>query len=526
MYTFQTRLHTSANPFTSASLIQRMSLTMAMLAVCTGAATGATIHVPGDQPTLQAGIDAAAEGDTVLVAPGTYTGEGNRDLDFGGIDRVLVSEAGAEATVIDCEGEVRAFSFRNEETSASVLQGFTITGGVSEGTETDRYGGAVFCENGASPRITQCAFTDNSSALHGGAIYCGGEGSGYTSTISECTFTGNSGNLGGAVFLSNSPSATITRCTFTGNSGGKGGGGIYCKTKTERLLPGPTITSCTITGNDASQVDEDTKGGGIYCSTNAPAVITNCMIMGNEADTGGGIYSYGDPTITNCTIANNSAQSGGGIRGEDRSDLTITNSILWGNTPNALVTMGGATVVNYSNVEGEWDGIGNINANPLFVDTSDGDYHLSDGSPCIDAGTVDGAPDTDFDGDARFQGDGIDMGADEYVSGENCDLEVTLSGQPASVKRGGALSFRADVSNDCDDPLTFDRAVLNVTGPASLEMGLYDGAPFTVVESVGKPLSLSVPAVAPMGSYTVGVTIYQDGTVIDADAFDVNVIGG
>jgi len=89
----------------------------------------ATIRVPEDQPTIQAGIDAASLGDTVLVAPDTYTGAGNTDLDFGGIDRVLRSREGAESTVIDCAGAARGVHFRNHETPASVVEGFTIRKG-------------------------------------------------------------------------------------------------------------------------------------------------------------------------------------------------------------------------------------------------------------------------------------------------------------------------------------------------------------------------------------------------------------
>ena len=67
----------------------------------------------------------------------------------------------------------------------------------------------------------------------------------------------------------------------------------------------------------------------------------------------------------------------------------------------------------YSDIEGGWPGIGNINADPLFM--GNGNYHLSAGSPCIDAGTADGAPAYDIDGDARPQGAGYDIGSYEYI---------------------------------------------------------------------------------------------------------------
>ncbi len=64
----------------------------------------ASLHVPADYPTIQAALDAARVADTVLVAAGTYRGDGNRDLDFRGKDLVLRSEKGRDATWIDCEG--------------------------------------------------------------------------------------------------------------------------------------------------------------------------------------------------------------------------------------------------------------------------------------------------------------------------------------------------------------------------------------------------------------------------------------
>ncbi len=117
------------------------------------AARAATIHVPADRPSIQLAIDAAVAGDTVLVAPGTYYGAENQNIDFRGRDIVLRSEAGPEATIIDCENIDRAFYLRAGETNSAVIDGFSVLRGMA--TYLDPYGvvgGAVVCAS-SSPTI-------------------------------------------------------------------------------------------------------------------------------------------------------------------------------------------------------------------------------------------------------------------------------------------------------------------------------------------------------------------------------------
>jgi hypothetical protein len=134
----------------------------------------ATIHVPSEQPTIQAGIDAAVSGDTVLVADGTYTGDGNRDIDFLGKAITVRSENGAEFCIIDCEATQddphRGFYFHTLEGPNSVLQGFTIRNGYAQ--PPINRGGGIKCEN-ASPTITENIITECTSTGAGGGIFCG-----------------------------------------------------------------------------------------------------------------------------------------------------------------------------------------------------------------------------------------------------------------------------------------------------------------------------------------------------------------
>lgn len=133
----------------------------------------AVIEVPEDQPTIQVGIDAAKDGDTVLVADGTYRGEGNVNLTFLGKQITVKSQNGGEKTIIDCEEkqDTRGFIFQNRETRDAVVDGFTIRNGVHSN------GGGIYC-NKSSPTIKHCIITENSaddllnSSGFGGGIFC------------------------------------------------------------------------------------------------------------------------------------------------------------------------------------------------------------------------------------------------------------------------------------------------------------------------------------------------------------------
>ena len=128
---------------------------------------GITIHVPSDQPTIQSGIDASVDGDTALVAAGTYTGDGNRDIDFLGKAIAVTSKEGPELTVIDCESAGRGLLLCSGETRGTGLAGFTVTNGNASN------GGGIYCSNYSCPRITDCIITGNSMTDMGGGIACG-----------------------------------------------------------------------------------------------------------------------------------------------------------------------------------------------------------------------------------------------------------------------------------------------------------------------------------------------------------------
>ena len=120
-------------------------------------ASAITIRVPSEQPTIQTGIDASVQGDTVLVAEGTYTGTGNKNLDYGGRAITVLSENGPEYTIIDCENSGRGFCFDSGEDSFARLEGFTICHG-----NVGNVGGGIRCYD-SSPIITNCTVSNNTA---------------------------------------------------------------------------------------------------------------------------------------------------------------------------------------------------------------------------------------------------------------------------------------------------------------------------------------------------------------------------
>ena len=172
------------------------------LLLSVGLSAASTICVPGDQPTIQAGINSAAEGDTVLVAEGTYF----ERIAFRGVDIVVLGEAGAERTTIDGKAQGTVVTFETGETTATVLAGFTIRNG------NDFSGGGIYCSSSA-PTITNCTISEN-SADYGGGLYC------YISdpTITNCILWGDHPEE----ITLNGSSPTLTYCNIEGDYPGEG----------------------------------------------------------------------------------------------------------------------------------------------------------------------------------------------------------------------------------------------------------------------------------------------------------------
>jgi hypothetical protein len=286
---------------------------------------GHILYVPSGYSTIQSAIDAAINGETVLVADGVYTGPGNRDIDFLGKAITVKSENGPKNCIIHCQSDAnnphRGLYFHGGETSNSVLDGFTITHGYVFDCGGPDYGGAgIFCSD-SSPTIINCIITINHTELIPGCLgFC----------------------YGGGIKIWGSSSPTFTNCIISNNSTGMCG-----------------------------------NGGGISISGSSNSKFTNCIIKNNsvaEAGTGGGVFDNAGATFLNCIISGNSANgvmsSCGGIA---CSGGVITNCIIRDNYNGQI--SGYLPTVTFSNIEGGYEGTGNIDADPCFANLS-GDYHL------------------------------------------------------------------------------------------------------------------------------------------------------
>lgn len=326
-----------------------------------------TWYVPDDFPAgIQAAISdpSVVSGDIIIVRPGTYA----ETITFEGKAVTLKSEKGPAVTIIDGGRYRSVVRFTKGEGPDAVLEGFTLTNGkgASGGLPHCR-GGGISCLRSSSPTITGNIITDNTTPDYGGGIYC------------------------------DESSPAITGNIISDNFGGVSGGGITCFDEAD-----PVIVNNLIHGNSAYF-----NGGGIYCFLNSKPRIANNTIVFNSAPTGGGLYCYRHCWlyICNTILWGNDATIGPEIGLSSYSYASIFCSDVKG---------GKADVYNSGSNTLVW-GAGMIDADPLFADPDNADFHLTYGSPCKNAGLNRAElPADDCEGDPRIFGGRADIGADEY----------------------------------------------------------------------------------------------------------------
>jgi len=353
------------------------------------------INIPGDQLTIQAGINASVNGDTVLVQPGTYV----ENINFNGKNIVLGSEylitqdtSYISSTIIDGNQNGSVVTVVNGEELSSQIIGFTIRNG--RGTSK---GGGISIRN-ASIRISNCIIRDN---------------------INYGFDTPDDG--GGGIAIDYNGSANISNCLIKDNVAGIGpdnggfGGGIYVFGDYGVSSVSTVIENCIITNNVAE------NDGGAINSFSGLITLNNCLIYGNSATNGEAINSSGKINIINSTIVYNPItenQTEYSVSINNENSILVKNSIIWEDWPITINnSMPDSALYSYSDIHGISDGVENIDEYPIFIDRPGNDFRLSNYSPCIGVGTIVGASTTDIEGNPRPNpvGSNPDIGAYENL---------------------------------------------------------------------------------------------------------------
>lgn len=247
-------------------------VTLALLA-SSAAPVPATTHVVdvnggADYTAIIPAVSAASEGDTILVYPGTYTGEDNRNIGRHGMNLVFLAVPDSRAPVtIDGTGTTsdRGFYFHDGEDATTLVHGFTIQNFTAQS-------GAGIRIVGASPTIESCVFLGNHATSQGGAVYLVTS----SSMVSDCVFRGNSAALCGGAVYTLTASPTVTGCLFDENtSGTMDGGAMFCDEGSESIL------FCTMVENGLNQIRVNHGSG----------VDLDCCIIANASD-GVGVSAY------------------------------------------------------------------------------------------------------------------------------------------------------------------------------------------------------------------------------------------
>lgn len=372
-------------------------------------ASATIINIPGDFPTIQQGIDAGVDGDTVLVQPGTYMENVNfigRNIVLGSLFLITGDTSYISSTIINGELPGYVVSFHDCVTENAQIIGFIIKEGLW---------GGIYCYN-SRPTIRNNKIIENSGiAEMGGGISCIAA---YPTIVDNAIIGNSTGGCGGGIYCWYSDPYIVNNTISENYSSGEYGGGIYCEYSNATIINNVicensmdhadacgggiicgALSNAIVSGNVINR-NSAAWGAGIVCLGFSDAIISNNIISENMAKYGGGILCSfaSNPRFTNNTICKNKAGIGGGIYIKGASNPIITNTIFWADSTQSRTEIYAeslsSAVLTYCNIQDSlYPGIGNISIDPLFRDAANGDYHLmsmvcgdSANSPCIDAG--------------------------------------------------------------------------------------------------------------------------------------------
>ena len=416
-----------------------------------------TLYVPSQYPTIYAGIEASADGDSVVVADGIYTGYWNRNIRLYGKSITLMSENGSADCIIDCEYADHGFHIFEDETAETIIKGFTVRHGYRE------YAGGIYVDE-ASPTfydvvvdccvvesgvgagmcishsdsyfenciVRNCEASNPGSYGHGGGINISSSNAVFNECVIEDNYVFGQWGYGGGIYC-DGDNVRFMDCIIRGNSvdgsGWRNGGGLFID-----VSYGDTvwITGCEISGNYVFNPGALCEGGGLFCEDGV-VIVEDCLFEGNytegvTARGGGAVFDDTDGArVINCTFANNRviADSSWMMTGAALltffCNIEIINTIFYNNSGDEDIALNWSSNITHCNfygnplgyVAGNWapprlgelseinlngdscDVYQNIFLDPMFVDPVYPDYNLQWGSPCIDAGDPESPLDPD-----------------------------------------------------------------------------------------------------------------------------------
>lgn len=293
-----------------------------------------------DFDNIQAALDAASDGDEIIVMPGSYTSsQEGHVVNMLGKEVLLLGAGGQEVTIIDGQGLRRGIACFNGETNKTVIDGFTITNGYAKQFDYNGNNEVNFWEDSGAGMMNyqsdvtldNCSFFGNTTISEAAGMF------NYNSNpvLTNCNFESNSAFSGSGMYNKDS-SPTLIGCTFINNTADYGGG-IY------NFSSEPTLTNCEFTNNTAYN-----SGGGMANYFDSIPWLDSCEFVNNIADIGGGLVNYSsNPTFDGCLFENNIAYSGGGGLANFNSSNPVMRSCEFGS--NTAFGLGGGMYNHYSN---------------------------------------------------------------------------------------------------------------------------------------------------------------------------------
>jgi hypothetical protein len=434
-----------------------------------------------DGTQLQSNLSSASSGTSFWVAAGTYypTTSTTRSISFsipsgvniyGGFagTETLLTQRNSTTNATVLSGDIGTLNTTSDNsyhvvifnsiTSASTLDGFTITKGNANGGSNDNLGGGVL--------------------IIGSSNYV---------TVSKCIITSNIGNTGAGIYVSGTAnsSPTIVDCTISSNSASFQGGGAYTNGFGSGITAAVNFTRVVFYANTSTATSH---GGGIYNASGSNGTnnssFTNCVFANNSAggNRGGGMLNYSNSattsiTITNCTFYNNTSggSSGGAIYSWNSGTTTTVKNCIFQNNTTAIDNSSSTINVSYSNVQGGYTGTGNFNTTEIFFNTSnlpggdniwgtnDDGLMIQYTSPSKNTGTSTGAPLTDIIGNTRSI---TDVGA--YENRYNFTNNIAYVDAAATGTADGASWI-----NSFTNVQTAIDAVRNTSLPVWIKAGTY-----------------------------------------------------